>query len=604
MMIDNSIHIRWKTLKNDIGSFAIAISLKLFRSRKFSISLFPSGAILLSVLLGYEKASRSVGNKGGKGNGKMSKPTWFSRLLHGDSCDDSSSEVCKESKSNTNDEFVLAGSSCGNTNYGNYVIPSKELNAIVNKLEASYCEFEGMHIDEQNAIIGEINILWDKYLASGFSNPINTDGPGPDQSVTILKKISFSEAVGASTKMDLAANTHNAKGDNTILSHDTPIVQLASIQEPILDLKAADKPNSYVYAGVAGVSAKDQPKVTPNFHPLVADPMFNCVNISIPRKVVKKRLTQKDSNGTRIDSGFKRAFATLFGQDIEIFTGTLFLNVEQLEKQLDKEDFQEIGSMAAFNYTKLAIPEFRDTLIQHMESIKKSIDERAQHKREYDSWLNERLMQTSEAKVETSKALDASLVDIESSGTESKEHDTRSRLGNDAHDDDADIRPIYDEEPMAKVQTTAKINIFSIGQHHAEQPKFNNKGEVDQNAEQCHDTWKPMLQSHRNQLVIRQPTAFKSERPRISKPQFASQVDVINDLSKPVTTHYLPKEREVASAKPHHMIAFNNYRISLENMPRFSLNDMIYNHYLKEAKKKTQERCRNLEPSLMPPARS
>ncbi|GJX62442.1 hypothetical protein Tco_0295342 [Tanacetum coccineum] len=33
---------------------------------------------------------------------------------------------------------------------------------------------------------------------------------------------------------------------------------------------------------------------------------------------------------------------------------------------------------------------------------------------------------------------------------------------------------------------------------------------------------KPVLEPHRNQLVVRQPTAFKSERPRISKPRFAS----------------------------------------------------------------------------------
>nr|GEV40798.1 RNA-directed DNA polymerase [Tanacetum cinerariifolium] len=118
-----------------------------------------------------------------------------------------------------------------------------------------------------------------------------------------------------------------------------------------------------------------------------------------------------------------------------------------IQKQLDKEDFQEIGSMAAFNvleiqfqmfitsqiylnneyvsmtrnyfqqYTQLAIPKFCDTLIKHMESVKKSIDERAQHKREYDRWVNERQMQKTEEKVDTSKALDASLVDIESSGT-------------------------------------------------------------------------------------------------------------------------------------------------------------------------------------------
>nr|GEW31845.1 hypothetical protein [Tanacetum cinerariifolium] len=95
-------------------------------------------------------------------------------------------------------------------------------------------------------------------------------------------------------------------------------------------------------------------------------------------------------------------------------------------------------------YTQQAIPEFRDTLIQHLESVKNSINERAQLKRDR---------------------------------TESKEQDTSSRLGNDAHDDGADIRPIYDEEPMAKVQTTPEINVFAIGKHHTEKPEFNNEGE-------------------------------------------------------------------------------------------------------------------------------
>ncbi|GJR01593.1 hypothetical protein Tco_0524577 [Tanacetum coccineum] len=57
-------------------------------------------------------------------------------------------------------------------------------------------------------------------------------------------------------------------------------------------------------------------------------------------------------------------------------------------------------------------------------------------------------IQTTEGKVDTGKALDASLVNTESIGTESKEQDTSSRSGNDAHADDADIRPIYDEESM------------------------------------------------------------------------------------------------------------------------------------------------------------
>nr|GEV81562.1 hypothetical protein [Tanacetum cinerariifolium] len=283
-----------------------------------------------------------------------------------------------------------------------------------------------------------------------------------------------------------------------------------------------------------------------------------------------KRLSQNDLQGTRTESGFKRTFTTLSGQDIKTFSGTMFLNVEQLEKQLDKEDFLEIRSMAAFNvletqfqmfiasrvylndeyvamtriyfiqYTQQAIPKFRDTLIQHLESVKKSIDERAQLKREHDSWMNERKMRTTEEKVDTSKAMDTSSIDTESSRTESKEQDTSSTSGNDAHDDSANIRPIYDKEPMAKVQTTAEINVFAIGQQHTEQSEFNNEGE----------------------------------------------------------------EREAASAKPRHMIASSNSRISSKNMPIFSSNDMFHNHYLEEAKKKTQECSRNSKPSLIPTARS
>ncbi|GKB42969.1 hypothetical protein Tco_0887911 [Tanacetum coccineum] len=158
-----------------------------------------------------------------------------------------------------------------------------------------------------------------------------------------------------------------------------------------------------------------------------------------------KLLSNNDLKGTRTECGFKRVFATLFRQDVETFTGTMFLNMDQLEKKLDNKEFQEIGSMAAF----------------------KSIDKRALHKREYDSRVNERQMQTTKEKVDTSTTLDAR---------------------NDAHADDADIIPIYDEEPMAKVQITTESNVFATGPQHTEQPEFNNEEEVDQNAEHCHDT--------------------------------------------------------------------------------------------------------------------
>ncbi|GJT98789.1 hypothetical protein Tco_1094307 [Tanacetum coccineum] len=69
---------------------------------------------------------------------------------------------------------------------------------------------------------------------------------------------------------------------------------------------------------------------------------------------------------------------------------------------------------------------------------------------EYDSRVNERLMQTTEEKTDTSNALDASSVIIESNGTESQKQDTSSKSGNDAHVNDADIRPIYNEEQWSR----------------------------------------------------------------------------------------------------------------------------------------------------------
>ncbi|GJW15176.1 hypothetical protein Tco_0019309 [Tanacetum coccineum] len=108
---------------------------------------------------------------------------------------------------------------------------------------------------------------------------------------------------------------------------------------------------------------------------------------------------------------------------------------------------------------------------------------------------------------------------------------------------------------------------------------------------------KPVLQPPINQSVARQPNAFKSERPNFSKPRFASQVDVNNVLSKPVTPHYLPKVREYVLAKPHHVIAPGSSRNSQEES--YGSNDMAHNHYLEEARKKTQERNRNSKSSVM-----
>ncbi|GJU23487.1 hypothetical protein Tco_1156829 [Tanacetum coccineum] len=86
-----------------------------------------------------------------------------------------------------------------------------------------------------------------------------------------------------------------------------------------------------------------------------------------------------------------------------------------------------------------------------MGNVKKSLAERTRHKRQYDRRMNERQMQSRESKVVSSKALDASLVVTECSGTKSDKHDTSS------------------SKAFAEVQLTAQHNVPANEQQHTEQ---------------------------------------------------------------------------------------------------------------------------------------
>ncbi|GJV63175.1 hypothetical protein Tco_1474003 [Tanacetum coccineum] len=111
-----------------------------------------------------------------------------------------------------------------------------------------------------------------------------------------------------------------------------------------------------------------------------------------------------------------------------------------------------------------------------------------------------------------------------------------SRSGNDTNADDADIRPIYDEEPMAEVQLTAECNIFAIGQlrHMSNLNKSLLEGRVDQYPETC-QVKSPMIDSSPDnqtteyskqslEKVIRLSTTRKVD----SEPPHGSNVDIPN----------------------------------------------------------------------------
>ncbi|GJV26418.1 hypothetical protein Tco_1379113 [Tanacetum coccineum] len=250
----------------------------------------------------------------------------------------------------------------------------------------------------------------------------------------------------------------------------------------------------------------------------------------------------------------------------------MLLNLDQLEKKLGKEEFQETESMDAFRalktqfqllinfqdyfdyfddgpmirkyflaYTRTKVRQFRDALIQHMESIKKSINERAQLKRD--------------------------------SGTESEKHDTSSRFGNDAHAEDVDIKPVNDKEPMAesienadlKAQIQEKVFANAALKNELRKLKGNS---VDTKFVKASILGKPPIQPSRNHSVVRQPNAFK----------------------------------ESAPAKPHHV----NEPSSSRNYKKesYGSNDIAHNHFLEEDRKKTQDRNWNLKPREMPSAKT
>ncbi|GJW10076.1 hypothetical protein Tco_1575903 [Tanacetum coccineum] len=373
-------------------------------------------------------------------------------------------------------------------------------------------------------------------------------------------------------------------------------------------------------------------------------------------------------------------------------------------------------------YTGLEVQHFRDTLLQHLGNVKKSIAERTRHQRQYERRVNKRQMQTQESKIDTWSGNDTDAVDaryqdhydeeqwmrvdqypetcqvkspmLDSSpdnqtteyskqslesenillketvaqfqkdfsrmeahcialelkyqnqslksgqhgqilnetsnkakiekeidvletmnielehsvATLRKENETLKQHYKDLYDSIKITRSKTTEQTTSLLANNAELKaqiqekVFAIAALKNDLRKLKGNS-VDTKFDKTSVLGKPVLPSLRNQSVVRQPNAFKSARAQMSKQRFASQVDVNKNLSKPVTQHYLPKKTESTFAKPDHMIASSSSRNSSKNMPRFSSNDMVHNHYLDVAKKKIQERDRNSTTSVPTSAR-
>nr|GEZ66617.1 hypothetical protein [Tanacetum cinerariifolium] len=237
-------------------------------------------------------------------------------------------------------------------------------------------------------------------------------------------------------------------------------------------------------------------------------------------------------------------------------------NLDQLEKHLAKEEFQELESVSIFRvlllqfqtfiysqfsvdsdeglmirmyfiaYTKTDVPLFHATLIQHMESLRKSILERTKHKQEYDNRMNEIHMQSKEGKIDSSKAVGQNQKSMIQAADPRIIHMLRMQIS----------KTVNDKEPMEKVDSN--ITPDSTNMSHR-------GGEIDHNVEKC----------------------------QVSCP--------LLDLSfDNVTTE------------------FSNQSLEKSSKESYGLKDMVHNYYLEEAKKKTQDKNRNLKPRKMPSART
>lgn len=201
--------------------------------------------------------------------------------------------------------------------------------------------------------------------------------------------------------------------------------------------------------------------------------------------------------------GYERAFSALFGQDVHAFTGTMILNLDQLEHQLDKEEFHEIGSMDALQvikrqhqsfiesrftedyefdsqmteksfaeYSGMEVDMFRVTLLQLMGDVMEHVEERAKHKMKYDDKVKAHRVQSSDGIAYLGKVSDVGSVITECKGSESDKIDTTGNLVPCAtHDIDAEFRPINEQESCAEVPLTYQHNGLSKEWQHTDHIK-------------------------------------------------------------------------------------------------------------------------------------
>ncbi|GJU57687.1 hypothetical protein Tco_1235453 [Tanacetum coccineum] len=227
-------------------------------------------------------------------------------------------------------------------------------------------------------------------------------------------------------------------------------------------------------------------------------------------------------------------------------------------------------------YTGIEVQHFRDTLLQHLGNVKKSVAERTRHKRQYERRVNKRQMQTQESKIDiramhwmsppgkfwlTQKALgqtqqckmttagqgmiqmlmmqisnpymtedqyaEVQLTAGWQHGQILKETSNKAKIEKEI--DVLETMNIELEHSVATLQQTTSLlannaelkaqiqeKVFAIAALKNDLRKLKGNS-VDTKFDKTSVLGKPVLQSLRNQSVVRQPNAFKFSRAQMSK---------------------------------------------------------------------------------------
>ncbi|GJX41526.1 putative reverse transcriptase domain-containing protein [Tanacetum coccineum] len=155
-----------------------------------------------------------------------------------------------------------------------------DIDDVVNAIETIGKKFQ----DEINNVTG--TQLRSSLMMSNFSPLVS-----PSITISVPHKLnSIDVAATFRVPLTIVGDLHKFINDIKAGKYDELLSGLtnADRMETLDAIVCGHQYKSISYAGAAGASAKDQPNVNSKFCTLVADLVFDGVNVSIPRKVVKK----------------------------------------------------------------------------------------------------------------------------------------------------------------------------------------------------------------------------------------------------------------------------------------------------------------------------